>query len=77
MLQELQRARWLDQETAAWHLMKADKSLVGYNDAGNLAIDKRVLAAFKKLLPDDIVWSRGQRHWRFRERGDAPGRNQY
>lgn len=76
MLDELQRAKWLDQETVAYKLVKLDKSLTYHNAAGNLAIDRKVLAAFKKLMPDDVVWSRGERHWRYRKPYDAPGRMQ-
>lgn len=75
MLAELQRKKWLDQETVAYHLLKADKSLVYMNDNGNPAIDKKVLVAFNKLAPtSDYVWSRSDRHWRARKPYDAPGK---
>ena len=76
MLRELKQNQCLDQETVAFELVKLDDGLTYYNDAGNLAIDKQVLKAFKKLLPDDVVWSRGERHWRYREDYDRPGRMQ-
>lgn len=76
MLSELKRAKYLDQETAAYKLVKLNKELIYHNAAGNLAIDKKVLAAFKKLLPEDVVWSLGQRHWRYRIKSDKPGRMQ-
>jgi hypothetical protein len=46
------------------------------NRAGNQAIDKRVLRAFKKLTGDAVVWERGQRVWRKRHSYDAAGRQQ-
>lgn len=75
MFAELQRVRWLDQETVAWQFLKLDKTLVHTNANGNPAIEKKVLDAFKKLTPTaDYVWSRGSRHWRKREHYDTPGK---
>jgi hypothetical protein len=76
MVEILNAKGYLDQEVAAWELAKRDKSLVYDNDAGNLAVSKPVLAAFRKALPDNVVWSRGERHWRFRKSYDKPGRMQ-
>jgi len=76
MAEVLNEKGYLDQEVVAWQLAKLDPSLVYHNDAGNLAISKHVLAAFRKALPDDVVWSRGERHWRFRKPYDKPGRMQ-
>lgn len=45
-------------------------------DSGNACIDKKVLAAFRKLTRDSVVWSRGERLWRRREAGDEPTRRQ-
>ena len=44
------------------------------NPRGNLAISKHVLAAFRELTKDDVLWIRGQRFWRLREEADGPGR---
>jgi hypothetical protein len=41
------------------------------NDNGNLAIEKKVLAAFRKLTEGDVVWDRRERYWRFREDYDG------
>ena len=76
MLGLLTSRGYLDQEVAAFELVKRDKSLVYYNDAGNLALSRAVLNAFRKLLPDNVVWSRGERHWRFRQPYDRAGRLQ-
>jgi hypothetical protein len=77
LLTEILQARgYLDQEIAAYELAKRDKSFVYHNEAGNLAVAKEVLAAFRRAMPDDVVWSRGERHWRFRKTYDRPGRMQ-
>lgn len=77
MLGILETKGYLDQEIAAWELAKRDRSLVYHNDAGNLAIGKPVLTAFRRMMPDDVVWSRGECHWRSRMPYDRPGRMQY
>jgi hypothetical protein len=46
------------------------------NDSGNAFIDKQVLAAFRKLTGDSVVWSSGERLWRRREKGDELTRRQ-
>lgn len=46
------------------------------NDSGNACIEKRVLAAFRDLTGDSVVWIRGERLWRKRESGDEPTRQQ-
>jgi hypothetical protein len=46
------------------------------NDAGNFAILKAVLKAFKALTADTVVWDRGERVWRMRQQYDPPGRRQ-
>lgn len=43
---------------------------------GNMAIEPPVLAEFKKLTTDQVVWERGQRLWRRREDYDMPSRQQ-
>ena len=37
---------------------------------------RKVLAAFKKLTGESIIWERGERLWRKREQYDEPGRLQ-
>ena len=46
------------------------------NERGNACIRKEVLAAFRTLTGDAVVWSRGERAWRRRELGDEGGRAQ-
>lgn len=76
LLAEVEKDGVVHQDHAVSELESRFGSDVGYiNDAGNPAIAKQVLAAFKAISPD-IVWSRGERCWRKREKGDEPGRNQ-
>lgn len=76
MLEELDRRKYLDQEAVAYALFKSDKSLTYHNSNGNLAIAKPVLSAFRKAAPENVVWSRSERHWRYRKKRDKPGRLQ-
>jgi hypothetical protein len=46
------------------------------NSNGNVAISKAVLTAFRALTAETVVWERGEKCWRKRERLDAPGRQQ-
>lgn len=41
------------------------------NENGSPAIDKKVLAEFRKLTPD-AIWERSDKFWRKRDRGDDP-----
>jgi len=74
MLEELNRVRWLDQETVAWKIVQIDKSLVYDNENGNLALKQSVLSEFQKLTANTVVWSRSEKHWRLREPYDTPGK---
>lgn len=78
MLDELKRVKYLDQQSAVYDISsKFGEEFAYNNDSGNPAIDKKVLAAFRKLTGDSVIWERGQRMWRFREGYDEPGRQQY
>jgi hypothetical protein len=46
------------------------------NANGNSAIDPTVLIEFKRLTEEDVVWERGERLWRLRNKLDEPGRQQ-
>jgi hypothetical protein len=77
MLQELDRVRFLYQETVVYDIAsKFGKEFTAINDSGNLAIRKDVLSAFRKLSGDAVIWERGERMWRKRTSYDAPGRQQ-
>jgi hypothetical protein len=78
MLAEVQRTDYLYQETVVYDIASRFGDAFTYiNQNGNLAIDKKVLAAFKKLSGEAIIWERGQRLWRKRQEYDEPGRRQY
>ncbi|GAK26289.1 DUF6953 family protein [Serratia liquefaciens] len=67
----------LYQENAVYkikHLFGDD--FVYKNANGNLSIDKKVLARFKKITADDVIWDRGDKAWRKRNSRDKPGRQQ-
>ena len=76
MLRRVEKSGVLHQDDAVGGI--ADRFGAGTtyeNASGNAAVSKEVLAAFKAISPD-VVWSRGERCWRKREKGDEPGRNQ-
>lgn len=76
MLRRVERSGVLHQDDAVSGI--ADKFGEGTtyeNAAGNPAISKEVLSRFKRISPE-VVWSRSERCWRKREKGDEPGRNQ-
>ncbi|MBS0877978.1 MULTISPECIES: hypothetical protein [unclassified Tatumella] len=77
MKSELNNQNRLYQEVAVYEINKRfGNAFVYTNDNGNLAIDKKVLAKFKKLTADTAIWERGEKAWRKRESYDNPGRQQ-
>jgi hypothetical protein len=77
MLEELKREGTLDQETAVSEIEdKFGEQFVYANENGNPAIGKDVLAAFRKLTKDSVVWIKEDRCWRMRDEDDQPGRQQ-
>lgn len=77
MLQELQRVGYLYQNIVVYDIAtKFGDVFTPLNNNGNLAIRKDVLAHFKKLTGDSVIWERGQRLWRKRQPHDEPGRLQ-
>jgi hypothetical protein len=69
--------RPLYQDEAAWKIRRRfGKTFIYDNPNGNPAVGKTVLAKFKAISSDDIVWSRGERLWRKRTARDEPGRMQ-
>ncbi|MGG7056480.1 DUF6953 family protein [Nitrosomonas sp. ANs5] len=78
MLDEINNGNYLYQEQAAYTIFEMfGDDFVYYNDNGNLAIEKKVLNAFRTLTDDSVVWSRSEKMWRLREDYDEPGRMQY
>lgn len=77
MMEELAKTSYLYQETTVYDISKKFGDDFTYiNENGNLAIDKKVLSAFRKLNEGNVVWDRGEKAWRFRESFDSLGRQQ-
>ena len=75
MFQEVKRDGLLYQNDAAYNIeQKFGGNFVYTNDNGNLAISRDVLAVFRKLTEDSVVWERGERLWRKREDYDEKGK---
>jgi len=73
MARRLSEQKELVQEDIVFDIERQfGKEFVYENENGNSAIDKKVLAEFRKLTPD-AVWERGTRSWRPREKFDTPG----
>jgi len=78
MLSELHSQRGVLYQQDAVCLIEANagEQFLYENDNGNTAIDKLLLAAFRKITGDTIVWVRGERCWRQRDSGDELSRQQ-
>jgi hypothetical protein len=77
MLDEVTRNGKLYQETAVADIA----STFGYeftydNENGNLAIRRDVLAAFRRLSENSVVWDRENHLWRKRDSEDDASRQQ-
>ncbi len=76
MLQQVEQESCVYQDEVVDHLIRGgDENLLAENSDGNLVIGKAVLAAFRKLTPDNVVWVKPDRYWRFRVAEDEPGRD--
>ncbi|EJM20673.1 hypothetical protein PMI21_01019 [Pseudomonas sp. GM18] len=76
MLDQIQREDCIYQDDVVDHLITAGREdLLAENAEGNQVIGKTVLAAFRKLTPDSVVWVKPDRYWRFRVAEDEPGRD--
>ena len=81
-------AQWmyarLQDQRCVYQDESVDKALYGgggadlyrINDDGNIVLAKDVLAAFRKLDDDTVVWVKPDRYWRWRCSTDKPGREQ-
>ncbi len=77
MLDEVMGKGELDQESAVSDIaLKFGNEFTYDNENGNLAIRRDVLAAFRRLSEDSVVWDRENRLWRKRDSSDGPGRQQ-
>jgi hypothetical protein len=69
--------QWLYQETIVYEVQrKCGPEHVYSNDNGNLALSRKVLAEFRKLTADTLIWDRGERAWRRRMKHDPAGKRQ-
>jgi len=67
----------LTQKRAVGELRTRDADeLIYRNRNGHPAISKGVLAAFRELTDDSVIWERGKRRWRRRSPSDPEGRQQ-
>lgn len=77
MVDQIERDGSLYQEEAVDAIAeKFGEAFTYLNDAGNPAIARTVLAAFRRLTEQTVVWERSERCWRKREPDDGPGRSQ-
>lgn len=77
MAEEVKDGQLMYQETIVYDIESKFGSKFTYlNDNGNMAIGKDVLKEFRKLTEETVVWERGERAWRLREKHDGPGRRQ-
>jgi hypothetical protein len=75
MPEEYRKHNRLDQSRAASHIRREfGEEWVYRNKQRNWAIHRDVLAEFRKLTPDDVVWSRSNQLWRQRREFDPPGK---
>jgi hypothetical protein len=52
-----------------------ENALLRENNDGNLVLERKLLAEFRKLTQDDVVWVKPDKYWRFRVLEDEPGRD--
>lgn len=76
MLSQIERDTCVYQDDVVDYIAKAGREdLLVENADGNQVIGKGILAAFRKLTPDNVVWVKPDRYWRFRVFEDEPGRD--
>jgi len=73
MVAEVQVQGFLFRSTAVNHIAEHFGEEFTYrNEAGNLAIARPVLQAFRKLTEETVVWDRWSKAWRDRRHTDRP-----
>lgn len=76
MMVQLEKDGCLYQDDVVDYLVKSNvDSLLRENSDGNLVLVRNLLNAFKKLTPDNVVWVKPDKYWRFRVPEDELGRN--
>jgi hypothetical protein len=77
MLAEVMRDGLVYQQSIAGDIeSKFGEEFVPTNGNGHMSIRKDVLAAFRKISENSVVWSKYDKAWRKRESSDDPGRQQ-
>jgi len=77
MLAEVERHGVLYQSDAVSQIEdRFGEEFIPLNSNSNPSIRRDVLAAFKLLTGESVIWERGERLWRKRESFDHPGRLQ-
>jgi len=76
MLEKLNRQGKLHHDTVVYEIAEKFGRQFTYDRHGNLTIRIDVLAAFRKLTKDSVVWVQQDSYWRMRDPHDAPGRQQ-
>lgn len=75
ILTQLPETIFLPQDRVARNIRQSFGEEFTYrNKNGNWGIRKDVLDEFRKLTPDNVVWSRSQQAWRRRRPTDPPSR---
>ena len=73
---QLEKDGCLYQDDVVDYLVKSGAdSLLRENADGNLVLQRKLLNAFRELTPDNVVWVKPDRYWRFRVPEDEPGRD--
>ena len=76
MLAVLEKDGCIYQDDVVDYLVKLKcESLLRENAEGNFVLNRNILNAFKKLTPENVVWVKPDRYWRFRVAEDEPGRD--
>lgn len=76
MLAQVDKDGCVYQDDVVDYIVSAkSEALLRENSDGNLVLGTAVLAAFKKLTPDSVVWVGPDRYWRWRVAEDEPGRD--
>ncbi|PWY09662.1 DUF6953 family protein [Citrobacter koseri] len=66
----------LYQEDVVDYLVKQNlEEFLVENSDGNLSLVRNVLAAFRKLNEENVVWVKSGKYWRFRVAEDEPSRD--
>lgn len=76
MLSKIQKEACVYQDDVVDYVVKSGREeFLTENADGNQVLGKGLLAAFRKLTPDNVVWVKPDRYWRFRVAEDEPGRD--